>query len=77
MGELGQSPQKRSSPGPEAARRAIEATGKAVAEEVSGEAGCDPASTASVAAAGGPHFVEVVAAAEGFMEAAVLIQAIA
>ena len=55
MGGLGRSLRERPSPEPKAARRAVEATGKAVAVEIAGEAECNSALATEVVDAG-VHF---------------------
>ena len=71
MAELGRSPREQPSPIPEATRRAVGATGEAIAEEMAGEVGGAPALTVEVVDAEGPPFVAVKTMAVGFKEAAV------
>ena len=70
MGELGRSPRERPDSKPEDARKAVGATGEAVAEEMAGKTGSDPDLTAEVVEAGGAPFAVVEMAGWGFLEGA-------
>ena len=78
MGELGRSPRERPSLESEATRKAMEAGGEAIAEEMTGETGGVPALAGEVTMvrAGDPSIVLGCTAAEIFRETSGVVEAI-